>query len=81
MLFRSENEIEATYLLDAGVTSSGTNVVETELTEIDLSQGLRRSNLARLRGLDPVDLNGFAEVEVGRENADLLCLTFESERE
>lgn len=63
------------------MTCRGTNVVETELAQIDLGQGLWRSDLARLRWQDPVDLNGLTKEEMGREDADLLGLTFEGERE
>lgn len=70
-----------TYLLDAGMTSSGTNVVEVELAEVDFGQGLWGSDLARLGRQYPVDLNGLSEVEVGREDADLLGLTLKRQRE
>lgn len=70
-----------TYLLDAGVTGSSTNVVKTELTKIDLGQGLWRGNLTGLGWEDPVDLDRLSEVEMGREDADLLGLTLKGERE
>lgn len=76
-----DGRVGATYLLDATMTGSGTNVGEIELTDVDLSQSFRRGDLTRVGRQNPVDLNRLTEEDVGRENADLLDLTFEGERE
>ncbi|KAI3484756.1 hypothetical protein L1887_52042 [Cichorium endivia] len=68
-------------LLDAGVAGGGTDVVETELAEVDLGERFGRGDLAGLGREDPVDLDGLAEVEMSGEDADLLGLTLEGERE
>ena len=63
------------------MTSSGTNVIQSELTQLDFGQSLGRGNLTRIRRQDPIDRNRLSEIQMGGENADLLDLTLEREWE
>lgn len=74
-------KMKETYLFDTTMASSSANIVETELAQVDLGQGFRRSDLAGLRRKYPIHLDGLAKVDVGGEDADFLGLTLEGERE
>lgn len=56
----------STHLLDPTVTGGGANTIQAEMTDLDLFE-------FGWRGV-PVDIDGLAEVDVGREDTDFLDL-------
>lgn len=66
-------DVEGRLLLDASVTRRDANALERKVADLDLAGRVARA--------DPVGAHGALEVELRGEDADLLDLTLERERE